>query len=850
MKHLPHLLLAVLIASFALFFSTLALQQHATFQTNGLDLGNVDQTLWNTAHGRFLQFSLMWPIESRLALHVEPILLVFVPFYWLNLGGPTLLLVSQASFVALGAWPLYLIARHELLGRGDASSKRRTVFLPYLCLIFPLVYLLLPTLESAVLFDFHAVTLAPTFILLAWYALLKRWDKRFILFIMLTMACKEDMPLLIGMLGLYIALVEKRYRLAGITIALSLVWFVVALFVIQPQFAAQGNIQLDRYAWLGDSPTAIISTILTQPDLIVDHLWHKANLPNYLSMLFYPTAFLALFSPLTLLPILPNMAINLLSDNPFTWRLEDFHYGAPFAPFILIATLQTVSRVNRWLGDVASANVAELPDFTPSPSLPRTQQASPPLGGTEGRDAQPLEFSFVKPMFAQTMLILLIALMLICSVQYHYYRGFTPPARPFLWPVITSHHEQVSQFLATIPPDMPLLTQPNLAPHLTHRAVIYNQFDYLTDPTDTAQPVAGILFDLSSIENIGAIHEYLAQTLTDSETYRVQHAQDGLLYLTVDPSPDPPPDLTVLFRPSPYQHGLPTYSLPADFGEQIRLHTHSLHFNRQEEVELTVELEALAVLSADLQAALYLLDESGQPVGVTTDLQPLQVWLPPDTWQIGERILLRFNTLPWYTRETPTYRLALGMVQGDDLWNMAQRLRPQINQPTSLSPRIVADGTLLEVARFEQVWGMPNGTPLVRQFQAPDVDNLRQDDFSGLIQLVGHDPISLIDDQLSVTLHWQADTMLTNPLPHFVRFVQLIGPDGQLYGQYDSPPDNGHYPTPLWQPSEVISDMVSFPVNSPRPTGNYMLHVGFYNPDTGERLPLTSGADHGELLLK
>ena len=92
-------LVILLIILFALFFSALAIQQHRTFQTNGLDLGNVDQALWNTAQGRFLHFTLMTPVQSRLALHVEPILLTFVPLYWLNLGSPELLLVVQAAVV-------------------------------------------------------------------------------------------------------------------------------------------------------------------------------------------------------------------------------------------------------------------------------------------------------------------------------------------------------------------------------------------------------------------------------------------------------------------------------------------------------------------------------------------------------------------------------------------------------------------------------------------------------------------------------------------------------------------------------------------------------------------------------
>ena len=42
--------------------------------------------------------------------------------------------------------------------------------------------------------------------------------------------------------------------------------FAIAFFIIQPQFAVAGNIQLDRYAWLGDSPPQMLLTTLTRPD--------------------------------------------------------------------------------------------------------------------------------------------------------------------------------------------------------------------------------------------------------------------------------------------------------------------------------------------------------------------------------------------------------------------------------------------------------------------------------------------------------------------------------------------------------------------------------------------------------
>ncbi|MBI1876768.1 MAG: DUF2079 domain-containing protein, partial [Chloroflexi bacterium] len=355
-SRLPSIICLLLILAFALFFSVLAVQQHRTFQTNGLDLGNVDQALWNTAQGRFLNFTLMTPIQSRLALHVEPILLLLVPLYWLNLGGPETLLIVQAAVVAIGAWPLYQLSivnyqRSIVNPHYPLSSIHYLLFT-----IFPLAYLLLPTLQSAVLFDFHAVTLSPTFLLFGFLALEQRHDRRFVFFGLLALACKEDMPLVTAMLGLYAGLAHGRWRLAGLVVGLSAAWFLLAFFLVQPYFAAGGNIQLDRYAWLGDSPPEMLRTLLTQPTLVFDHLWYQADLPGYLVALFFPSAFLALFSPLTLLPMLPTLAVNLLSDNPFTWRLEDFHYGAPMAPFLFISALYGIRRISAWVSRPPTAD--------------------------------------------------------------------------------------------------------------------------------------------------------------------------------------------------------------------------------------------------------------------------------------------------------------------------------------------------------------------------------------------------------------------------------------------------------------------------------------------------------------
>ncbi len=57
------------------------------------------------------------------------------------------------------------------------------------------------------------------------------------------------------------------------------------------------------------------------------------------------------------------------------------------------------------------------------------------------------------------------------------------------------------------------------------------------------------------------------------------------------------------------------------------------------------------------------------------------------------------------------------------------------------------------------------------------------------------------DDQLLLTLAWQAETEMEKD---YTAFVHLVDGDGQLLGQLDRPPAG--YPTSDWQPGEIVVD--------------------------------------------
>ena len=185
-------------------FSTLTILKHEAFETTAFDLGNLDQAVWNTSHGRILRLTNIEGVDTRLAHHVEPILLPISLLYILY-SGPQTLLILQTVVIALGAFPVFWLARERL--KSDLAG-----------LSFSAAFLLFPALEAANMFDFHAATLAPSFLLFAFYYLERRRYKVFLLFALLAMACKEEIPLLICMMGLYLALVKRERRVGSLRV--------------------------------------------------------------------------------------------------------------------------------------------------------------------------------------------------------------------------------------------------------------------------------------------------------------------------------------------------------------------------------------------------------------------------------------------------------------------------------------------------------------------------------------------------------------------------------------------------------------------------------------------------------
>jgi hypothetical protein len=240
-------------------------------------------------------------------------------------------------------------------------------------------------------------------------------------------------------------------------------------------------------------------------------------------------------------------------------------------------------------------------------------------------------------------------------------------------------------------------------------------------------------------------------------------------------------------------------------------------------------------LDRDYFIALYLVDEASQVVVSTVQPQPATVWYPTSRWQPGEVVKIRANTLSWWTGDREQYSVALGILDGNDTWDVSRRLRPKVIESDLLTP-LPADGTLLQLMTFCNTWSGAKPMLQERRFTVPEIEHSMEATLGGRVRFLGYAlsaPPYKRGETLHLTLYWQAVVRMEES---YTVFVHLLNKDGIMGGQWDSVPGGGLLPTTNWLEGEVIADEYEVPIKAGAPPGEYVIEIGMYEAHTGERL--------------
>lgn len=164
-----------------------------------------------------------------------------------------------------------------------------------------------------------------------------------------------------------------------------------------------------------------------------------------------------------------------------------------------------------------------------------------------------------------------------------------------------------------------------------------------------------------------------------------------------------------------------------------------------------------------------------------------------------------------------------------------------------LDPELPPGTYAVHLATFESSSNAPAGRPAklgqLTVDDSPgetalegDPEHLLDANWDDLFNILGYDLVESAD-KLSLTLYWQSIRPTDISYKVFVHLIDEA--TGMVAAQADYIPRNWTYPTNLWGPEEIIPDSVEISLEDLAP-GTYRLQIGMYDPETNQRLEVTS----------
>lgn len=309
--------------------SIITILRHYFLFSFAWDLGIFNQVFWSTINGRFFYYTVEpWHGQSFFGVHFSPILVLLVPFYAVY-PHPETLLVLQSFIIALGAVPLYFLAKDELNER--------------LALLLSLLYLTHPLLLGANLFDFHFEAFIPVTLLSTIYFLRKRNMKLYILSLILSLMSHEYVAFLTILIILYelVTKIKAKDELRKIapyiilTVSSSIIWIFLAsathYYLRSPETRSM-NVLAPVLGEIG------------RPLQLLSYLGNDLHAKfSYLTLLLAPLLFTSFFSSYFLLTLPWLLFAFTLNYSPY-YKIG-YQYSLVIIPFVYLSSIHGIKRL-------------------------------------------------------------------------------------------------------------------------------------------------------------------------------------------------------------------------------------------------------------------------------------------------------------------------------------------------------------------------------------------------------------------------------------------------------------------------------------------------------------------------
>jgi len=352
----------IIIAFFTIIFCLISLVNHYTFRTSAYDLGIYNNVIYSYAHFKANYALIQQPRVSHiLSDHFEPVFMLFSPLYWL-FGTYTLLIIQIVSVIVGGVGMMKFIRVYT------GNEKLSILALAHFYTIWGIY--------SALAFDFHNnVTAAMLVPWLFYYFHQRKW-KTVVLFFVLILMCKENMALWVSFVCLGLGILywkDKTARFAGGALFIAgMIYFVCIVEWVIPGFAQPGGAYIYKglYSSLGNTPSEMLTTLITRPGYIFSLLIHNHTgdpLGNGIKqelhmMVFVSGGIFMLYRPAFILMLLPVYAQKLFINEFTRWGINA-HYSIEFVPVICAASFVFIHAIRNANWQVIVATVLVLVSF-------------------------------------------------------------------------------------------------------------------------------------------------------------------------------------------------------------------------------------------------------------------------------------------------------------------------------------------------------------------------------------------------------------------------------------------------------------------------------------------------------
>lgn len=346
--------------------------RYENFDMGKFDLGNMTQMSWYTLKGKFMYLTDYFGsnVPRWSMSHVDPILVLFVPLFFL-IPHPLTLVFAQNILIILGCFFIYKISLLK------TKNKLFSLFIS-------LAYLTYPALGFLISWTgYHGVSPAIFFFLWFVYLIFKYDEEKkslffadyFKLFLLLviTLSGKEQISLYFVVLGVLI-LLTTNYKKFGIFVSVfSLIWFAICFFVIIPNNAHyriesfekfsnelgiskeeipnlySSNYFLARYSDFGNSYSEIVKNMVLNPVKTASVFLSGDKIDN-LYLTFGPLGYLPILSPLFLLVSFPDFLINYSTTQGGIGTSEIYnHRISMIIPVLFISIILGITFFKKFL---------------------------------------------------------------------------------------------------------------------------------------------------------------------------------------------------------------------------------------------------------------------------------------------------------------------------------------------------------------------------------------------------------------------------------------------------------------------------------------------------------------------